>query len=331
MKALVLHTLKMPLKVESRPDLEPGAGEVVVQLKAAALNRRDFWITQGLYPGVEPPVTLGSDGAGVVSGTGNGVSGFAVGDEVLINPGWNWGEEESAQSSAFQILGVPRDGTFATQVLVPAEFLHPKPEHLNWSEAAALPLAGVTAYRAVLTQGRVQSGQKVLISGTGGGVATFALQFARAVGASVFVTSSAADKRQRACDLGATAAYDYTCDGWARQLQQEHGLMNVIIDSAGGEGFADFVQLAAPGGRIVNYGATAGLPKTVDLFKVFWKQLQLYGSTMGSPRDFAGMLELVTGQQLRPVLDESFPLEQGNQALSRMSRCEQFGKIVLTM
>jgi len=330
-KALVLHTLKMPLKVEARPDLEPGAGEVVVQLKAAALNRRDFWITQGLYPGIEPPVTLGSDGAGIVSGIGNGVSGFAAGDEVLINPGWNWGRQEEVQSSAFQILGVPRDGTFATEVAVPAETLHTKPEYLNWNEAAALPLGGVTAYRAVRTQGQVQSGEQVLITGIGGGVATFALQFARAAGASVFVTSSAAEKRQRACELGATAAYDYTREDWARQLQQEHGAMNVIIDSAGGEGYGKLLQLAAPGGRIVNYGATAGLPETVDLLKVFWKQLRLLGSTMGSPRDFADMLELVTSQKLRPVLDESFPLEQANQALTRMSHCEQFGKIVLTM
>ena len=329
MKSLVLTELKTPLQLEERPDLEPGDGEVVVQLKAAALNRRDYWITQGLYPGIEPPVTLGSDGAGVISKIGSGVEGISNGDEVLINPGWNWGEDESAQASRFQILGVPRDGTFATEVLVPADAVHARPRHLNWHEAAALPLAGVTAFRAVFSQGQLQAGENVLVTGIGGGVATFALQFAKAAGATVFVTSSSATKIERACELGATAGFDYTDDGWAKRLQKEHGPMNLIIDSAGGDGYAGLIDVAAPGGRIVNYGATAGPPKKFDLMKVFWKQLRVLGSTMGSPRDFAAMLEFVQSKQLRPVLDESFPLERGNEALARMRDCEQFGKIVL--
>lgn len=328
MKSLVLTELKTPLILEERPDLDPGDGEVVVRLKAAALNRRDYWITQGLYPGIEPPVTLGSDGAGVVSSLGSGVDGVSIGEEVLVNPGWNWGEDEAAQSAKFQILGVPRDGTFATEVVVPVDSLSAKPEHLNWHEAAALPLGGVTAFRAVFTQGQLAAGENVLVTGIGGGVATFALQFAKAAGANVFVTSASTTKIERACELGATAGLDYTEDGWAKRLQMEHGPMNLIIDSAGGDGYASLINLAAPGGRIVNYGATAGPPK-FDLFKVFWKQLSVLGSTMGSPRDFAGMLELVNSKQLRPMLDKTFPLEQGNEALARMRDCEQFGKIVL--
>jgi zinc-binding alcohol dehydrogenase/oxidoreductase len=328
-KSLVLTELKTPLILEQRPGLEPGDGEVVVRLKAAALNRRDYWITQGLYPGIEPPVTLGSDGAGVVSSLGSSVDGVSIGEEVLFNPGWNWGEDEAAQSAKFQILGVPRDGTFATEVVVPADSLAAKPEHLDWHEAAALPLGGVTAFRAVFTQGQLAAGENVLVTGIGGGVATFALQFAKAAGASVFVTSSSPTKIERACELGATAGFDYTEDGWAKRLQKEHGPMNLIIDSAGGDGYASLIDLAAPGGRIVNYGATAGPPKKFDLLKVFWKQLSVLGSTMGSPRDFARMLELVNSKQLRPVLDETFPLKQGNEALARMRDCEQFGKIVL--
>lgn len=329
MKSLVLNELKTPLQLEERPDLEPGEGEVVVQLKAAALNRRDYWITQGLYPGIDPPVTLGSDGAGVVGKTGSGVNGISRGEEVIINPGWNWGDDETAQSKSFEILGVPRDGTFATEVLVPARSLHPKPEHFNWHQAAALPLGGVTAFRATLTQGQITAGESVLVSGIGGGVATFALQFAKAAGATVFVTSSSAEKIERACELGATAGFDYTIDGWAKRLLKEHGPVDLIIDSAGGDGYASLVDLAAPGGRIVNYGATAGPPKKLDLFKVFWKQLRLVGSTMGSPQDFAAMLEFVNSRQLHPVLDQTFPLEQGNEALARMRDCDQFGKIVL--
>jgi zinc-binding alcohol dehydrogenase/oxidoreductase len=334
LKALVLTKLKSPLQLEERPDLEPGDGEVVVQLRAAALNRRDYWITQGLYPGIEPPITLGSDGAGVISRIGSGVDGVSAngvsgGDEVLINPGWHWGKDEAAQSATFQILGVPRDGTFATEVVVPADSLAAKPKHLNWQEAAALPLAGVTAFRAVFTQGQLAAGENVLVTGIGGGVATFALQFAKAEGANVFVTSSSPAKLAQASELGATAGFNYTEDGWAKQLQKEHGSMNLIIDSAGGDGYASLIDLAAPGGRIVNYGATAGPPRKFDLLKVFWKQLRICGSTMGSPADFAGMLELVNSKHLRPVLDKTFPLEQGNEALARMRDCEQSGKIVL--
>lgn len=329
MKALVLHELKQPLTMEDRPDLEPAAGEVLIQLHAAALNRRDYWVTQGMYPGVKTPVVLGSDGAGVVVKVGDGVGREWVGREVIINPGLNWGVNPAAQSGEFHILGMPRDGTFATQVVVPAASLHLRPAHLTWHKAAALPLGGVTAYRAVFTQGRLQAGEKVLINGVGGGVATFALQYALAACATALVTSSSADKIERAIDMGATAGFQYTAGDWHKQLLSQHGPVDLIIDGAGGESYATLIELAAPGGRIVNYGATAGPPKRFDLFKVFWKQLHVIGSTMGSPDDFSAMLRLVTQHAIEPIVDQVFALRDGNQAVARMKDSPQFGKVVL--
>ena len=331
MRALTLHELKAPLQFEDRTSLEPIAGEVVVSLRAAALNRRDFWITQGMYPDIHTPVVLGSDGAGVVSKIGEGVPDTWCDQGVVINPGWGWGDNAAAQADDFRILGMPDDGTFASEVVVPAECLHLKPAHLDWHEAAALPLGGLTAYRAVFTQGCLKPGENVLVTGIGGGVATFALQFARAAGANVFVTSSAPEKLKRACELGATAGYNYKAEGWGKHLHADQGSMDLIIDSAGGDGYASLINLAAPGGRIVSYGATAYPPKQFDLFKVFWKQLHLIGSTMGSPDDFTDMLAFVNEKKLRSVIDQVFPLDQGNAALERMRAAEQFGKIVLAI
>lgn len=331
MKALVLRNIRESLELEERSALKAAPGEVVVHLKAAALNRRDYWITQGMYPGIEPPVVLGSDGAGLVSQVGDGVDVTWQGREVIVNPGLGWGETQAAQANDFQILGLPRDGTFATEVAVPANQLHPKPIHLSWEEAAALPLAGVTAYRALFSQGELQAGETVLITGIGGGVATFALQFAVAAGAKVWVTSSSPRKIQRAVQLGAQGGFDYTSETWAKECVKAAGPPNLTIDGAGGPGYAALLNLAAPGGRIVNYGATAGPPRKLDLFKVFWKQLRLQGSTMGSPADFAAMVDFVETNGIKPIIDYTFPLGDGNRAIAQMKTSPQFGKYVVTI
>ena len=331
MRALVLKEIKTPLVLEDRPRLVPGPDEVVVQLKAAALNRRDYWITQGLYPGIEPPVILGSDGAGIVTATGSGLGNFWKGREAVIYPGENWGANQSAQSPDFAILGLPRDGTFADEVVVSATQLCAKPAHLDWNEAAALPLAGLTAYRALFSQGGLRAGQRLLVSGIGGGVATFVLQFALAAGAEVWVTSSSTEKIETAKSLGARGGFDYREEGWWKQASKQAGDFDLIVDSAGGPGYGGLLNLAAPGGRIVNYGATAGPPEKLDLFKVFWKQLRIQGSTMGSPADFAAMLDFVEKHHIRPIVDRILPLAEGDQAVSLMQSSPQFGKIVLTM
>jgi zinc-binding alcohol dehydrogenase/oxidoreductase len=328
MEALTLTAVKAPLELIHRPSLTPATDEAVVQLKAAALNRRDDWITQGMYPGIEPPVVLGSDGAGVVSQTGSGMDNFWEGREVIFNPGLDWGEAPRTQSTGFTILGLPRDGTFASEVAVPATQLHAKPEHLDWHQAAALPLGGVTAWRAVFTQGDLKPGETVLITGIGGGVATLALQFAVAAGADVWVTSSSSEKIARAVELGAKGGFDYRSDDWAKLFSKE-AAPDLIIDSAGGVGYRSLINVAAAGGRIVNYGATAGTPDKVDLFKVFWKQLRLQGTTMGSPDDFAAMLKFVDEKKIVPIVDSVLPLEKGNEALEQMASSAQFGKLVL--
>lgn len=329
MKALVFKEIKKPLELIERPGLAPQSGQVVVALKAAALNRRDYWITQGLYPGVNPVVVLGSDGAGVVSLTGDGVDPSWKGREVIIYPGRDWGDSEAAQSKRFHVLGGPMDGTFATEVAVPSAQLHSKPLHLDWREAAALPLAGLTAYRALFSQGGVESGETVLITGIGGGVATFALQFAARAGAKVWVTSSSPRKIQQAVGLGAQGGFDYTNQTWPAEFTKIAGAPNLIIDSAAGKGYRSLIEIAAPGARIVNYGATAGQPEKLDMFRVFWKQLRLIGSTLGSPKDFSRMLAFVEKHQIKPVIDAVFPLSEGNQAIEQMARSPQFGKYVL--
>ncbi|MFT5127334.1 MAG: zinc-binding alcohol dehydrogenase/oxidoreductase [Rhodothermales bacterium] len=318
MRALVLTEPKSPLVCRDEPVPIAAPGESLVQLKAAALNRRDFWITQGLYPGVSTPCILGSDGAGVVDGR-----------EVIINPGINWGSNSRAQGENFRILGMPDNGTFAESILVPSGWLRDKPAHLSWEQAAALPLAGLTAYRALFTQGKLKAGQTVLVTGIGGGVATFALQFAMAAGAKVLVTSSSDAKLARACDLGAVKGARYDREDWQQEFA-DCGPIDLIIDSAAGPGYATLLDLLRPGGTIVNYGATAGPPK-VDMFGVFWKQLHIVGCTMGSSTDFAAMLDFVSTHELRPIVDKVVALEDGPALVSDMAKMPQFGKLVLSM
>jgi zinc-binding alcohol dehydrogenase/oxidoreductase len=318
------------LQVRDLPDPQPEKDEVVVRLKAAALNHRDVWIKQGQYAGIKYPLVPGSDGVGVIESAGMAVGGACVGDEVVINPSFSWGADESAQADTFSILGLPRAGTLAERIVVPVLQLSPKPAHLSWEEAAALPLAGLTAYRALFARANLKPQERVLITGIGGGVAVYALLFAVAHGAQVWVTSSSDAKLQRASELGAQGGYNYTRAGWAQEAGKE-GLFDVIIDSAGGDGFESLIDLAAPGGRIVFFGATRGNPPVLPMRKVFWRQLSLLGTTMGSPRDWSGMIEYVARRRIRPILSATYPLDRADEAFALMERGEQFGKIVVTL
>ncbi len=334
MHALILEGVNQPLQLREVPDLVPGPGEAVVALRAAALNHRDLWIQKGQYAGLKFPITLGSDGAGVVAAVGEGADPGLRGREVILNPALDWGEREETQGPKFRILGLPDDGTFATQVRVATGQLAPKPAHLDWNTAAALPLAGLTAFRALLRRARLASGERLLVTGAGGGAALFALQFGVAAGAQVHVTSGSDAKIARAVELGAAGGANYKEADWAETLREaaggKTGGFDVIVDSAGGEGFAKLIDLAAPGGRIVFFGATTGNPPGLDMRKAFWKQLTLCGSTMGSPGDFAAMASFVGEHRITPLADHVFPLDAGNEALAAMDRGEQFGKIVLT-
>jgi NADPH:quinone reductase-like Zn-dependent oxidoreductase len=311
------------------PEPVAGPGEAVVELSAAALNRRDLWIKLGQYAGLKFPCIPGSDGAGVVTSVGAGADASWKGRQVVINPSFDWGPSEKAQGPAFSILGLPRDGTLAARVAVPAQQLSPKPEHMTMEEAAALPLAGLTAWRALMSRAKLGSGEKVLITGIGSGVALFALQFAVAMGAEVWVTSSSDDKVARAVKLGARGGFRYDREGWAAAAPKESGLFDVIIDSAGGPGFGNLLELASPGGRIAFFGATRGSVPELALRRVFWKQISLLGSTMGSPADWSAMMAFVAACGLKPVISDVFPLERGVEAFALMERGGQFGKIVI--
>ncbi|MBI4623726.1 MAG: zinc-binding dehydrogenase [Verrucomicrobia bacterium] len=317
------------LGVVEVPDPQPAAGEVVVALRAAALNHRDVWIKSGQYAGLKWPCIPGSDGAGVVVAVGEGSDDAWQGHDVIINPSFHWGGSERAAGPHFSILGLPRDGTLAERVAVPVTQLASKPAHLTWEEAAALPLAGLTAYRAVFSRARVQAGERVLINGVGGGVAVFALQFALAAKAEAWVTSSSDAKIARAVELGAKGGFNYKTEDWAKAAAKDHGFFDVIVDSAGGEGFEHLIDLATPGGRIIFFGATRGNPPVLPMRKVFWRQISLLGTTMGSPADWAAMVAFVVRHNLRPVVSGVFPLEHGADAFALMERGEQFGKIAV--
>ena len=321
---MVLHGVGQSLVPEDRPSLEPAEGGAVVRLRAAALNHRDVWIRKGQYAGLKFPVVLGSDGVGTMTkGPGEW-----IGKDVIVNPSLDWGDREDAKADAFNILGLPHDGTFAEEVAVPVANLVEKPPFLSDAQAAALPLAGLTAYRALFSRAGLKAGERVLITGAGGGAASLALRFAVAAGAQVWATTSGEAKIRRAEAMGAQKAVDYKDDDWAKTLGET---FDVIIDSAGGEGFEKLVDLAAPGGRIAFFGSTAGDPSSLPMRKVFWKQLSLLGTTMGSPKDFADLVAFVTEHKIAPDVDETFPLEQANDALDRMQSGAQSGKIVLTI
>jgi NADPH:quinone reductase-like Zn-dependent oxidoreductase len=326
----VLFPAVNEVAVADVPAPEPAAGEAVVALRAAALNHRDVWIKAGQYAGLKWPVRPGSDGAGTVIATGAGVDAGWIGRDVVINPSCGWGGNERAFGAEFSILGLPRAGTLAEQIAVPAAQLAEKPAHLTWEQAAALPLAGLTAYRALFARAQVRAGERVLVSGIGGGVALFALQFAVAAGAEVWVTSSAPEKIARAQALGAKGGFDYRQPEWAAEALRTAGSFDVVVDSAGGEGFGRLVDATASGGRIVFYGATRG-DAALPVRRIFWRQISLLGTTMGSPADWAEMTAFTARHRIVPVVSEVFPLAEAAAALARLERGEQFGKIVVAM
>jgi NADPH:quinone reductase-like Zn-dependent oxidoreductase len=334
MRAARLHEIAGPenLRVEEVPQPRPGPGEISVRIACAALNRRDLYITQGLYPAITLPCTLGSDGAGTVAELGEGVDGPAPGRRVVIDPQLGWDEDPRILNRDGGIVGMPRDGTFAEYVIVPASNVYPAPSHLTDAEAAALPLAGLTAYRAAFTRGRLVPQDTVLITGIGGGVQTFVLLFAKHAGARTIVTSGSDEKLARAKALGADVAINYkTSPAWHKEVRDaSQGGPTLIVDSAGGETLARALEIARIGARIVIYGGTTG-NATIRPFPIFWKHLSLLGTTMGSPADFSGMLRLIDEARLRPAVDRVYPLEGILDAAHRMLDAQQFGKVVLAV
>lgn len=327
MRALVLTGPgQIVLKEVDKPTLSPG--KALVKMKAIALNRRDEWIKQGKYPNIHYGVILGSDGSGVVESVGDEKDNSWIGKEVVINPNIDWGPDPDVQSKKYGILGMPVNGTFAEYCLVDVDRLQPKPHHLDFLQAAALPLGGLTAFRALFRQGELKAGQNILISGFGGGVAQFAFLFARAVGANVYVTSGSDEKIARALKMGAKGAYNYKKESNYSDLWKTKGGFNLIIDSAGGDQVNNFIKVLRPSGKIVFYGATNGLPAKIDLYRMFWNQLSLQGTTMGNDYEFSEMLTFVSQHQIRPMIDSIRPFSKLAESLADITLPNKVGKIV---
>ncbi|MEW6582644.1 MAG: zinc-binding dehydrogenase [Actinomycetota bacterium] len=331
MNAVVLRETGGPevLRLDMAPDPAPGPGEALVELRAAALNRRDVFLRKGVAPS-PLPVIPGSDGAGVVRALGPGAGGVQPGDEVVILPSLAWGDREDAPGPDFRILGGPDDGTYAELIAVPAANLFPRPARLSWHEAAALPLAGLTAWRALVTRARLRPGETVLILGIGGGVATFALHIARAAGARVLVTSSSDEKIARARDMGAAGGVNYTAEDWVAQAKALAGPrgIDVVVDSVGST-WPQSVAALRPGGRMVCFGGTGGRAAELQVRAVTFGQVDVLGTTMGSPREFAQLLAAVEAQDWAPVVDSVRPLADAAAAHAREEAGQHFGKLVL--
>lgn len=332
MRALRLHEIGGPqnLRVDDIPVVAAADGEVLVRVRAAALNRRDVFITQGLYPKIRMPVTLGSDGAGEIARIGSLVSGLSEGDEIVIDPMLAWGDDPRVWDPVnTTILGMPRDGTFAEYVVVPVENVYRKPAALSMEEAASIPLAGLTAYRALFSRGELQRGETILITGVGGGVQTFVLLFAKWAGAHTIVTSGSDEKLERARALGADLAINYVTNPEWPKLLRSTGPVDLVVDSSGGDTLRKALDVVRPGGRIVVYGGTNG-DATIKMFPLFWKHVSVLGTSMGSPQDFRAMLQLFN-EGLKPAIDRVFELGDGVAAFERLAAGDQFGKVILTV
>jgi NADPH:quinone reductase-like Zn-dependent oxidoreductase len=316
-KAIRIHEDGGPevLRYEDVPDPEPREGEALVELRAASLNHLDVWIRKGL-PSVAKPRILGADGAGVIAGTD---------ERVVINPG-------ILSNGKMHIVGETMDGTHAELIALPRDYLHPIPDGLSFEEAAAFPLVFETAYRMLVTRAHLQADEWVLVWGIGGGVATAAMSLAKALGARVVVTSSSDDKLARARELGADAGVNHeTDDVVARVKEVTGGGAHVVVDDVGEATWKRTLDAARPEGRVVVCGATTGPNPPAALHRVWWKQLSILGSTMGTPADFKGAYDLIAAGKARPVVDRVFPLADARAAHERLEAGEQLGKIVLAI
>jgi zinc-binding alcohol dehydrogenase/oxidoreductase len=315
MKAIRIHEDGGPdvLRFEDAPEPEPREGEVLVELRAASLNHLDVWVRKGM-PSVPKPRILGADGAGVIAGTG---------ERVVINPA-------IISNGKMHIVGETMDGTHAERIALPRAYLHPIPDGLSFEEAAAFPLVFLTAYRMLVTRARLQQGEWVLIWGIGGGVATAALAVAKALGAHAIVTSSSDEKLERARGLGADAVVNHaTDDVVAAVKEQTGGGAHVIVDDVGDATWKRTLEAARAEARVVVCGATTGPNPPAALHRVWWKQLSILGSSMGTPEDFQGVYDLIAAGKARPVVDRVFPLAEARAAHERLEAGEQLGKIVL--
>ncbi|HEX8547785.1 MAG TPA: zinc-binding dehydrogenase [Cytophagaceae bacterium] len=309
------NLVEVPVPVASQ-------GTRLIRVKSASLNHRDLWIQKGQYANLQFPIILGSDACGVDVSNGHE-------REVVIYPAINWGTEQSHQGVGFRVIGLPDQGTFAEYICVPQENVFDKPPHLRPAEASSLPVAGLTAYRALFTRGGIKPNDTILITGIGGGAAHMALLFAKSIGTNVFVTSGSDEKIRRAIEMGAVGGINYNEEYWVASLKSMSQGFDIILDSAAGSSFNKLIDLIRPGGKLVFFGETQGKIESIDPRKIFWNQISILGTTLGSPIDFDLMIKHVNKFNIKPVIN-SFHFTEINEAMELMKSTGQFGKIVLS-
>ena len=343
MRALVLTQLGGPqqLRILELPDPPaPSADQVLVRIRCAALNHLDLFLTEGVKGiTLSFPHIVGTDGAGIVAAIGTGVDSIKVGDRVAINPGISCGvcplcqRGEETYCRQFQILGEHRSGTAAELVLVPERNVATTPDDMPWPTAAAFPLSTLTSWRMLKTRAQLTSGESVLIWGAGGGISIAALQIAKLLGARVIVTGSTDEKLARARELGADVTFNHAQnapEAIARDVRKLTGAgVDVVVDTVGAKTWDASLKALCPGGRLVTCGATSGPEVGLDVRRLFWFQWSLLGSTMGTHREFSEVMTEVRAGRLWPVVDSVVALDAGQNAYERMSRGEQFGKLVI--
>jgi|SRR5690625_2772441 len=323
MKAFVYEYGQLTLKDMPVPEVDKG--EVLVSLRVAGLNRRDTAIPNRLGDN-EEAIILGSDGAGVIEAVGENVQQVKVGDEVIINPSLRWEHNSDAPPESFDILGMPDHGTIAEKVVISEQQVEKKPAYLSWKEAGVLALASLTGYRALFTKGKLKKGDTIFIPGAGSGVATYIIQFAKAKGARVIVTSRSEAKRKQALQIGADRAID-TASDWEKELQDE--IVDLVIDSVGRATFNRSLQVLKRGGRMVVFGATTEDTVDFNIREFFYGQYQLFGSTMGSREELRELLTFMEENEIHPVVGHAFSFDDVHEAFDFLRENKQFGKIVI--
>lgn len=326
------------LRVGELPEPESGPGDVIVEVRAVALNHLDLWVRRGL-PGLDLPMPHvgGSDVAGVVASPGVEVRDWKPGDRVVVNPSlWcdrcEWclrGDHSLCQS--FGILGEHVSGGLAERVRVPERNLLRLPDGLGFEVAAAAPLVYQTAWRAVITRGKLTAGESLLVTGASGGVSTAVIQIGKLTGATVLAVTSGPQNLERVLELGADVAIDRLEEDFSRRVWMETGKrgVDVIVDGVGEAIWESALRTLAPGGRFVTYGATTGAEGRVDIRRLFWRQVTIMGSTMSGAGDFERVMRLVFAGALSPVVDSVLPLDRIREAHERLERGDVFGKLVI--
>jgi NADPH:quinone reductase-like Zn-dependent oxidoreductase len=338
MRAAIFHEHGGPemVRIEQVAVPRPGPGEVLVQVRAAAMNHLDLWIRRGIPIETTMPHIGGCDIAGVIAEVGEGVDAERVGERVVINPGLWCGHcrdclrGEESQCATFRIFGEHTNGGFTEFVTMEASHVYAIPDTLSFEEAAAIPISYMTAWRA-LRRAALAPGEDVLVIGASGGTALAAVQIARMTGARVFAVTSGAEKAARIRELGADVVYDRAETDWSAALYRETGKrgVDVVVENVGAATWTGSVRSLARGGRLVTFGATAGPRVELDLRVVFWKQLQVIGTTMASRREFEDLLRVVFAGRLKPIVDSVLPLDEARQAHERLEAGGQLGKVVL--